>query len=299
MPPADPAPTGQVCILVLGMHRSGTSAVTRALSLMGAALPRDVMGANLGNETGHWEPATLVELNDRMLGSVGRSWSDCRRIDRPIDADVESSLAYEIGWQYRGLSPFVLKDPRVCLLVPTYERALAALGAQPVHVLVLRNPIASSASLVKRDGVPAALAQCLWLRYLLEAEAATRGRPRVLVQYDAVIEDWRGALGPVAAMAGMNLPASQSLQSLEIEEFLSPARRHHESAPIDVGGELGEWLADADAAFNKLVADPSNAPARARLDDIHGALDAVTRVAGFDPAQFGQAIPAAAGSGRQ
>jgi hypothetical protein len=49
----------RVCLLVLGVHRSGTSAVTRVLSILGAALPRTLLGAGPSNESGHWESEKL------------------------------------------------------------------------------------------------------------------------------------------------------------------------------------------------------------------------------------------------
>src|ERR1700674_2682468 len=68
-------------ILVLGMHRSGTSALTRALSLLGAALPKRIARATPSNEAGHWEPERLVHLHDEMLGEAGHRWDDWRAFD--------------------------------------------------------------------------------------------------------------------------------------------------------------------------------------------------------------------------
>ena len=58
------------CILVLGMHRSGTSALTRVLSLAGAALPADLMGPSVGKELGHWESKRIVAFHDELLNSL-------------------------------------------------------------------------------------------------------------------------------------------------------------------------------------------------------------------------------------
>ncbi len=63
--------TGRTAILVTGMHRSGTSALARTLSLMGAALPDELVPPNPGNPDGHWEPQGMVDLNDRMLADAG------------------------------------------------------------------------------------------------------------------------------------------------------------------------------------------------------------------------------------
>ena len=69
------------CLLVLGMHRSGTSALTRVLSLLGADLPATLMPPASDNETGFWEPGPLVDYHDRLLSEFGSDWDDWRALD--------------------------------------------------------------------------------------------------------------------------------------------------------------------------------------------------------------------------
>ena len=57
----------RICVLVLGMHRSGTSALTRVISLLGAKLPKHLMPANFANETGYWEAVELNIYLDKIL----------------------------------------------------------------------------------------------------------------------------------------------------------------------------------------------------------------------------------------
>src|SRR5687768_6845936 len=71
-----PKSSQRVCILVLAMHRSGTSAFARVLSLLGCDLPKTLMQANKSNEAGHWESDPLRLLNDRILKSAGTKWDD-------------------------------------------------------------------------------------------------------------------------------------------------------------------------------------------------------------------------------
>jgi hypothetical protein len=123
----------RTCIIVLGCHRSGTSAVTRCLSLLGAALPRDVMGSYPSNEAGHWEPNQVAYLNEAMLLEAGSRWNDWRRFDG-ASLGKERLPYYKreikriIAAEYSGKSLFVLKDPRICRFVGLYEDALEALG---------------------------------------------------------------------------------------------------------------------------------------------------------------------------
>ena len=72
----EPGETERMCILVAGMHRSGTSAVTRMISLLGADLPQHVMPARHGNMAGHWEPERIADLHDEILASANTSLYD-------------------------------------------------------------------------------------------------------------------------------------------------------------------------------------------------------------------------------
>src|SRR5947209_5380982 len=62
--------------VVVGMHRSGTSAMTRTLSLLGAGLPKWLMAPLDCNRTGIWEPWKVAELNDEILEAFDSEWDD-------------------------------------------------------------------------------------------------------------------------------------------------------------------------------------------------------------------------------
>ena len=92
------ATSGRTAILVTGMHRNGTSALARTLSLLGAALPDDLVPPNEGNPHGHWEPRGMVDLNDRMLASAGSDLYSVRDI-APEWLRREMSAAGELEQQ--------------------------------------------------------------------------------------------------------------------------------------------------------------------------------------------------------
>lgn len=110
----------RTALLVLGMHRSGTSALTRVLSLLGAALPKNLMPASAANEAGHWEPIRIAELHDEILASVGSNWSGLTGpseawFDSP-QADIYAARIKEAVLSEYGDAPlFVVKDPRLSL----------------------------------------------------------------------------------------------------------------------------------------------------------------------------------------
>ena len=59
----------RTAVLVLGMHCSGTSAITRLLNLRGVGLGRDLLPAKADNERGFWENRAILELHERFLAA--------------------------------------------------------------------------------------------------------------------------------------------------------------------------------------------------------------------------------------
>lgn len=270
----------RVAILVLGMHRSGTSALTWLLGRLGAALPSDAIDASGDNARGYWESAGLVKADDQVL-RVGRSsWFDPRLLDLSrLDAGAIASRknrireAIERGW---GSAPVLaIKDPRQCRFVPLVAEVLAAMQAEPRAVLMLRNPAEIAHSLQTRDGTTAAYAHLLWLRHMIDAERNTRGMKRAVVDYDGMLADWRAAMVRMAPLAGRDGWQPGDAEAGEIDAFLDPGLRHHRlSAPADLEQPLAGIVAAVDQGLRRLLAGDDEA-AREGLDRAYAMLDAV------------------------
>ncbi|MDF2620795.1 MAG: hypothetical protein K0S00_3454 [Xanthobacteraceae bacterium] len=222
-------------ILVLGMHRSGTSALTRTINLLGAVAPQTLLDASAGNERGHWESKPIVDLNDEILAACGQVWFSRQRMKvSPIEVvrakglwrKLHDTLESEFG----GAPTIVLKDPRVSRLVPLYAQALGEAGYDVAAVLTLRNPLEVARSLAARNGMELRKALGLWLRYTLDAELDTRGMARAVVAYEALLDDWRKTTALMKRHIGGDWPDPTPEIEAEIDEFLSPELRHHELA---------------------------------------------------------------------
>ena len=222
----------KTAILVVGMHRSGTSALARTISLLGARLPTELVGPNEGNPNGHWEPQLIVELNDRMLADSGSdvySIIDFRTdwFQSPRARDF-AEKAVEILRTSFGDDPFiVIKDPRVALLLPIWHEALTKLGYRCVHVLPIRHPDAVADSLRRRhlksipyDGWSTPRGQAVWLRYTIAGIFGTRKTTRCFVNYANLIADWRGVADQMARELGIVWPRRGSAADREIDAFL-------------------------------------------------------------------------------
>ncbi|MEY3658228.1 MAG: hypothetical protein RL425_989, partial [Pseudomonadota bacterium] len=220
-------------ILVLGMHRSGTSAFTRVLNLLGCALPENLIGAGDGNETGHWESISVVNLNDQIFTSAGSRWNDWG----PLNDDWrQSSLrddmlqkAVTLIEEHTDLgSLFAIKDPRLCRLADVWLAAMAEAKVEPSAVLMVRNPAEVIASLESRDLMAPGYGQLLWLRHVLDAEFFSRGSNRVVCRYDQLMTNWFSVVDRVRTGLGITLPRNSTSVHLEIEQYLNGEHRHQE-----------------------------------------------------------------------
>jgi hypothetical protein len=262
-----PAPP-RTAYLVLGMHRSGTSALANLLALAGADLPRDVMPADVHNARGYFEPWRIAVFNDRRLAAAGTAWDDPFAGLAPDPADgtdwlgeARALFRSEFGRRRRPL----LKDPRVSVLAGLWRQVLDSEGLSARVVIPVRHPLAVAGSLASRDGFPARKSVMVWCAYMLAAEAASRDLPRAFVDYDALLEDWRPQVALAEAQLGEPLPGLTPAAGRKIDAFLSTELRRNAS-----GGDLSALGPAGEAAAGVLgwlsAAARGESPDRARLE---------------------------------
>ena len=173
--------------LVLGMHRSGTSAVAGMLAKLGVSAPATLLPPADDNVKGFWESEKIVAFHDELLASAGSDWNDWREFDpdwrnTPLAATFRTRAIDILQGEF-GTSPsFVLKDPRACRFVWFWLDIFADQGIRPLVVLPLRSPLEVAKSLSARDGHPITRSLLVWLRHVLDAECATRDQTRVARQ---------------------------------------------------------------------------------------------------------------------
>jgi len=232
-------------IVVLGMHRSGTSAVTRVVNLLGAELGQRLMPPMPNsNEMGFWENLDAVDVDERVLTGIGRSWHDVRHmppgwLESAAADEGRAAIRLLVETHFRATPLWAVKDPRMCRLMPLWLPVLVELGVEPHILFVVRHPLDVAASLYARDGWPHTRSLLLWLQHVLEAEHATRGCRRVIVSYDQVLHDWSHAMGLVGQRLHLTWPRPVDDARAEIDAFLDVGSRHHErtSPASDASGE--------------------------------------------------------------
>jgi len=218
-------------LLVPGMHRSGTSALTRLLNLLGASLDAEVLPPTASNERGFWEPREVVEIHNAVFDRLDSSWDSVWKLPDGwhLDSELreERQRLEEVFRRDFQSSLWVLKDPRVCRLFPLWRDMLESHDVDLCCVLILRHPGEVAASLEKRKKLCTEQSLLLWLRYVLESEMHTRDCNRTVTTYDRLIADWRVTAAQLADSLGIEWPNSIDSVGAEVDAFLSPDLRHY------------------------------------------------------------------------
>ena len=213
-------------LLVLGMHRSGTSAITGALGLCGAWVGEEaeLTGANVENPRGFWERRDTREICDRLLQAAGADWwkvanFDREAIPRAVLADERKKFA-KIVTTLDERGTWVLKEPRLCLLLP----ALRDYVADPVCIHIFRNPLEVAWSLQTRNGFGIAGGLALWEAYNLHALNAARNLPRIPVFHEyLMLRPVETVAGVLAELARLGVAGLAAPDEARLEQFINPS----------------------------------------------------------------------------
>ncbi len=240
-------------VVVLGMHRSGTSLAARLLQLGGLSMcpSADLVQACWSNPTGHWESRRLLAANDRLLAELGAAWDrppagDAAERLRALVPVLGASLRAEFAASYPAPG-WIWKDPRTSITLPFWRDVLPELAV----VLMLRNPLEIAGSLQARNGLDGQRSLELWESYLSHAIAALSGLPVAVAWYPQVLAAPGGWVSRVREfLAGHGLLAGPASWAA-IEGLASPALRHHRQD--DAGALAGDAVTASQAGLYRFL----------------------------------------------
>ena len=217
-------------VVVLGMHRSGTSAITRGLEVLGVNLGDNLYPAAIDNPKGFWEDNDFLGINEELLAHLDYSVDRLGLIDwqMPSTAIVESlELKAEklVSERCKKNALWGFKDPRTARLLPFWQAVFERVGCDVRYVIATRNPISIVESLYKRSGFEGGITFYLWLEHLIPAISGTMNAKRVVVDYDQLLENPKLQLLRVAKALGVTAPEPLALFAFE-SEFLDVGLRH-------------------------------------------------------------------------
>lgn len=228
-------------ICILGMHRSGTSTITRAINLLGAYLgeEQDLIPPAPDNPEGFWERSDVVALHDRMLESFRRladtvtplppGWHTAHSV-QPLKEElrvlIRDNFCHSKLWAW--------KDPRTCLTFDLWKQLLSEISTDLCCVFTVRSPLDVAKSLKKRNDMPFDKALGFWMNDNLAALEACSDIPTVFINYDQFVENWEPELHRVAQTLHLEWPASGEELKREMDSFVQPSLRHNRSSSTDL-----------------------------------------------------------------
>jgi glycosyltransferase involved in cell wall biosynthesis len=180
-------------ILILGMHRSGTSALAGGVAALGAGFGERLMQAVPDqNAKGFWEDLDVVSTDDRVLLALGRTWDSIEPIapdewKQPELGRLADEALELLKQRLDEHRVWAVKDPRASRLLPFWQPLIERAGAVASYVIALRNPLSVARSLAARDGFAAEKSHLLWMGHMLAAMDDSAGATRVVVDYDRLL----------------------------------------------------------------------------------------------------------------
>ncbi len=225
-------------VIVLGMHRSGTSALTRGLQALNLDLGENLTEAVEGNnDKGFWEDREVVAINEVLLERLGGHWDsltplDERQLDAQLTVDLEERAVRYLDERFRTSPLLGLKDPRISRLLPFWRRLLERQDIEANYVICVRHPLSVARSLALRDGFSTAKSLALWQQHTLDALRHSDDSRRLVICYEYLMGDPEGQVMRMAARLDLQPGSRESLDEY-VHEFLDDQLQHGRHAIDD------------------------------------------------------------------
>lgn len=286
-------------ILIASYYRSGTSALSGALSLSGV----DMMNSaerNEHNPRGFFENPALAKMDLEFFWALGHQWHDIRLMpgrwhERPDVAAFTQRVFEEVKKHHADSPLWAVKHPHLCRLLPVYAEVVERLaGSRPGVIHIYRDPWVVARSQARKNGLSRSHALLLWASYVLDAERDARSYQRVVLDYETLLKEPVASMDRIGETLGIEFPNWSVKDRTEITRFLTPQLRRSkpqqkESTPTFVRAFIDDlW----NAAISSAPHDEFDA-LRDRFDQITLLLDELGSSGLFVTAALARAVPAA------
>lgn len=220
-------------ICIIGMHRSGTSAVTRSINLLGAYLGEatDFVTPLPDNSEGYWERSDIVNFHGRLLDIVKKTWDTAVPLPNKWHESekvkpLRNELVGLIRDNFTDHHLWAWKDPRLSLVLPIWKDALDELGIHFATVFVIRNPLDVAKSLKNRDGFSYDKSFGIWFNYNINAWQNLSDLTYTLIRYDMLLHDWESELKRCSVALDIPWPKNDSHLREKMNDFIRLNMRH-------------------------------------------------------------------------
>jgi len=202
-------------IVVVGMHRSGTSAVSGLLDELGVFMGKNLFAPQENvNEKGFFENAKVVDINDLLFDALLGSWDDPFSYDFELkysDAYREFELTTKkfLSNEYASYELWGMKDPRTSLHLPFWDKMITNGNTLPCYLMMLRNPLEVVASIVKRDGFSKKKALILWINYTLSTYLFCASKSLYILNFDSLLASPEKVMTGICEKFNIDMPQKE------------------------------------------------------------------------------------------
>lgn len=254
-------------ICTLGMHRSGTSLVSRILNLLGVDLgpTPSITASGSDNVKGYWEHLFLAQISEEILTRFGGSWDNPPTFPTGWHrdaclSDLEDRARTMLADDFGAAALWGWKDPRTSLTLPFWQHLIGPMR----YVICVRNPAAVAASLTRRNRFTADHGDWLWLAYNQALLTQTSGHERLFVFYEDLMDDAAPTLRRLAAFIGHPERADDAKVQRMVAEFQERDLCHHRMSSEDLADDSGIsyrrrdsiWRSGAHAPIARWISSP-------------------------------------------
>ena len=244
---APPSLTRPRVVVVLGMHRSGTSLAAQTLAQLGIGLGGPLMRANFANADGYFEHLEIYEAHDAALRRMGVSWDACwsaqkktPRLSAAAYFETRARLTAIVERELAANGGVFAFEPRTLRFLPLWREIFERLGVTPIWLLCVRDPRAVAASLFARDRIPLPIGELMWIEHVAEALSQLGPQLSLILHYERSFEAADAQLAALAGAVGL-APTGVLLKA-------RPALRHQaptqEAPALPLSLELAQALRD-------------------------------------------------------
>ena len=241
-------------IVVLGMHRSGTSAIARGLKVLGVELGDNLLPAQPDNVRGFWEDKKVVQINTALLNSCGQDWHTFGALDVSQQYELMQQARDYIKGVLKDVAVWGYKDPRTARLLPFWNSVFNSLAINSSYCVVIRHPLSVAKSLKERNRFELLRSSLLWYQYSMDMLDGIGDGVFTVVDYDEFLENPRSELERIAK--GLKLEEAFNEQRVReyCDNYLSPTFRHsrYDQNNLDGNDGIPSEVADAYRYFLEL-----------------------------------------------
>lgn len=212
-------------VVVLGMHRSGTSLVAKSLELYGIFIGSNLLPGGVENPKGFYEDQDILQLNKDILSAINSRWDylSCERIANlpALEKERFEQRAHAIATKnFSGKDLWGFKEPRTLRLLPFWSDFFGRWDIVPKYIIVTRNPNDIAESLFLRNLLPYMHSYALIAVYYRDLLEIMRSNQVALIDYDQLLDSPKDELTRVGEQLNLPVPDEERLR-IFCSDFIS------------------------------------------------------------------------------